>query len=135
MSKYLLDIKKIQDTRGSLTVLENLKNIPFEVKRVYFLNEVTEGSSRGFHAHKKLKQMAFCLSGSCQFIMDDGLVREELVLSRFNQALLINPMVWHEMHDFSSDCVLLVLADDYYVEDDYIREYKEFVQLLNPLKN
>jgi dTDP-4-dehydrorhamnose 3,5-epimerase-like enzyme len=130
MNKYIIDIKKIQDSRGSLTVLENLKNIPFEMKRIYYLKHTTPGTSRGYHAHKKLKQMAICLAGSCRFIMDDGKTKEEFTLRSYHQAIIIDPMVWHEMHDFSSDCVLLVLANDFYDESDYIRDYDSFTKLV-----
>lgn len=130
MNKYIVELKKIQDSRGTLTVLENLKNIPFEVKRIYYLDKCSEGTARGFHAHKKLKQMAICLAGKCRFIMDDGVSKEEAFLERSDQAILIDPMVWHEMHDFSRDCVLLVLASDFYDEGDYIRDYQEFEKLL-----
>ena len=131
MTTYLVDFKTIHDPRGDLTVLENLKDIPFEIKRIYYLNNVSPGSSRGFHAHKKLKQMAICLAGTCRFVMDNGIKKEEFVLSKFNQAILIDPMIWHEMHDFSKNCVLLVLADDFYDEKDYIRDYSIFLKSIN----
>lgn len=127
MSKYLIQFKNIQDERGSLTVLENLKNVPFEIKRVYYLNNLKSDHSRGFHAHKKLRQMAVCLSGSCRFVMHDGSKKEEFILSKFNQGAIIDPMIWHEMHDFSHDCILMVLADDIYDEKDYIRDYADFI--------
>lgn len=128
MSKYLIQFKNIQDERGSLTVLENLKNIPFKIKRVYYLNNLKADHSRGFHAHKELRQLAICLLGSCRFVMDDGIQKEELILSKFNQGIIIDPMIWHEMHNFSHDCVLIVLADDFYNEKDYIRDYSHFIK-------
>jgi len=128
MSNYLVELKNIQDDRGSLTVLENLKNVPFEIKRIYYFNNLKSDHPRGFHAHKKLKQMAICLAGSCTFTMDDGFKKEKVMLSHFNQAILIDHLIWREMHDFSSDCVLMVLADNFYDENDYIRDYSEFLK-------
>jgi dTDP-4-dehydrorhamnose 3,5-epimerase-like enzyme len=75
--------------------------------------------------------MAICLAGTCRFVMDNGIKKEEFVLSKFNQAILIDPMIWHEMHDFSKNCVLLVLADDFYDEKDYIRDYSIFLKSIN----
>ncbi|MCO7051663.1 FdtA/QdtA family cupin domain-containing protein, partial [Proteus terrae] len=82
--------------------------------------------SRGFHAHKKLKQLAICLKGSCDFIMDDGKKREKITLTSPDVGLIIDAMQWHEMHNFSEDCIILVLADDVYDESDYIRDYETF---------
>ncbi|SUB98676.1 sugar 3,4-ketoisomerase [Proteus penneri] len=118
---------KLGDERGSLTSLEQNKNIPFEIKRIYYIFDTKEGISRGFHAHKELQQLAICVRGSCRFIMDDGKNREEIILNDPNLGLLINPMQWHEMHDFSEDCIVIVLANDYYDENDYIRNYDSFI--------
>ncbi|WP_163907559.1 sugar 3,4-ketoisomerase, partial [Proteus mirabilis] len=109
---------KLGDERGSLTSLEQNKNIPFEIKRIYYIFGTKKGVSRGFHAHKELQQLAICVRGSCRFIMDDGKNREEIILNDPNLGLLINPMQWHEMHDFSEDCIVIVLANDYYDEND-----------------
>ena len=84
--------------------------------------------SRGFHAHYKLKQVAICIAGSCRFILDNGKKKEEVLLENPNQGLIVNNMIWHEMYDFSYDCILMVLANDYYEESDYIRDYNVFLK-------
>ncbi|KAB0550295.1 WxcM-like domain-containing protein [Pseudomonas argentinensis] len=124
----LIEFPTLGDERGSLIVVEGNKNIPFEVKRVYYIFGTKSGVSRGFHAHKELEQIAVCVSGQCRMIMDDGKNKEEIWLDRPNKAIQIGKMVWHEMHDFSSDCVLLVLASDHYDESDYIRVYENFLE-------
>ena len=83
---------------------------------------------RGFHAHIDLKQMAICVKGSCTFILDDGISRKEIKLNSPNQGLLIEGLIWREMHSFSPDCVLVVLASEHYDEDDYIRDYNTFLK-------
>jgi len=125
-----IDFKILGDHRGELVALEGNRNIPFDVARVYYLTGTKEGVSRGFHAHKKLEQVAICVAGKCRFIMDDGERREEFWLDSPAKGVRIRPMQWHEMHDFSEDCVLLVLADDYYDEADYIRSYADFKRAL-----
>ncbi|HEY4714791.1 MAG TPA: FdtA/QdtA family cupin domain-containing protein [Aquirhabdus sp.] len=123
----LIDFKLLGDDRGHLTVLEENKNIPFNIKRVYYLTDTKQGVARGFHAHKELEQVAVCVSGKCRMILDDGQHKEEIWLDSTNTAIRIEKMIWHEMHDFSPDCVLLVLANDYYDESDYIRDYQQFL--------
>lgn len=122
-----IDFNILGDERGSLISLEENKNVPFQIKRVYYIFGTKNGVSRGFHAHKELKQLAVCVRGSCRFIMDNGKKREELILDKPNIGLLINPMQWHEMHDFSEDCIIIVLANNYYDESDYIRDYDSFI--------
>lgn len=125
----LIDFPSLGDDRGSLVALEgNKKSIPFEIKRVYYIYGTKKGVARGFHAHKKLKQVAICLSGSCRFVMDNGIDKAEVNLDSPLQGLLIDTMQWHEMYDFSSDCILLVLASDVYDESDYIRDYDCFLE-------
>ncbi|WP_193059029.1 MULTISPECIES: sugar 3,4-ketoisomerase [unclassified Pseudomonas] len=124
-----LDIKKLGDDRGHLIVLENNKNIPFAIRRVYYLADTQIGVPRGFHAHKELTQVAVCVSGRCLMKMDDGVNKEEVWLDSSEKAIFIDKMIWHEMHEFSVDCVLLVLASDYYDEQDYIRNYDAFLEL------
>lgn len=123
--------KVIGDERGSLVAIEGGVNVPFEIKRAYYLFGTLSGVSRGFHAHRELTQMAVCVSGKCLMVMDNGIQRTEIVLDAPNKAIFIDKMVWHEMHDFSHDCVLLVLASDHYDESDYIRNYSDFLRLLN----
>lgn len=125
-----INLPRLVDERGELVVTEVGKNCPFLIARVYWVFNTGEGVSRGFHAHHKTRQMAVCVSGSCSFLMDDGTNRERIGLDTPDQALLIEAMVWHEMHDFSSDCVLLVLADAAYDEADYIRNFNDFQKFL-----
>lgn len=128
-----MDIKFIQfqshdDERGSLVALEDNKNIPFTIKRVYYMFDTKDGVRRGFHAHKKLKQLAVVLKGSCRFLLDDGKEKVELFLDNPEQGLYIESFVWREIYDFSEGCVLMVLADSFYDETDYIRDYQEFLK-------
>ena len=128
-----MDIKLIQlqshgDDRGSLVALEQEKNIPFVIKRVYYMFDTTDGVRRGFHAHKKLKQVAIAVRGSCKFVLDDGKEKKEIILDNPEKGLLIDSCVWREMYDFSEDCVLMVLADQLYDEADYIRDYDTFLE-------
>jgi dTDP-4-dehydrorhamnose 3,5-epimerase-like enzyme len=116
------------DDRGSLIALEENHNVPFDVKRVYYIFSTKENIRRGFHAHKNLKQLAICVSGSCTFLLDDGMTKQYIELNAPTQGLLIEGLVWREMYNFSSDCVLMVLADAYYDENDYIREYDDFLK-------
>lgn len=127
---HLFELKTLGDERGHLNVLENSRNIPFDIKRVYYLTGTLPGVPRGFHAHKQLRQIAVCVSGSCKMKMDDGTQREEVLLDTPSKAIFIDKMIWHEMHEFSSGCVLLVLADDFYDEQDYIRDYSVFMELI-----
>lgn len=117
------------DDRGSLVALESAKTVPFEIKRVYYIFGTQPGVARGFHAHRKLQQVAVCVIGKCRMVLDDGEKREDVWLDSPNKGLVIGDMVWHEMHDFSLDCVLLVLASESYDESDYIRIYSDFMDV------
>jgi dTDP-4-dehydrorhamnose 3,5-epimerase-like enzyme len=119
------------DDRGSLVALESQKNIPFEIKRVYYIFDTKSGVVRGLHAHKDLSQVMVCLKGRCHVVLDNGSTKEQVVLDSPNKGLLLDSMIWREMHDFSEDCVLLVLANEYYDESDYIRDYDEFLKKVN----
>ena len=114
------------DDRGSLIALENGHNLPFDVKRVYYIFGTKAGVPRGFHAHRKLKQVLVAMSGSVTIKTEHGGETQTHLLNRPDEGLLIEGLVWREMHDFSPDCVLTVLADDYYNENDYIRDYDDF---------
>jgi dTDP-4-dehydrorhamnose 3,5-epimerase-like enzyme len=127
----IINFNIMGDERGNLISLEGNKNVPFEIKRVYYIFETKESVRRGFHAHKNLKQVAICVSGSCKFLLDDGKNKEIILLDSSNKGLLIDKMIWHEMFAFSKDCVLMVLADGYYDESDYIRSYDEFLKVIN----
>lgn len=108
--------------------LEAEKTFPFAIQRVYYLFGTKQGVSRGFHAHKKLHQVAVCVTGHCRITLDDGAKREDVWLDSSVTGIALPPLVWHEMHDFSPDCVLLVLASEYYDESDYIRNYEDFLR-------
>ncbi|KGA42904.1 dTDP-6-deoxy-3,4-keto-hexulose isomerase [Pectobacterium odoriferum] len=127
MQIRLIQLQTHGDERGALVALEKDKNIPFEIKRVYYLFKTKEGVRRGFHAHKALKQVAIAVRGSCRFLLDDGTERVDILLDNPAQGILIDSCIWREMYDFSDDCVLMVLADKYYDESDYIRNYDEFL--------
>lgn len=117
------------DERGWLVALENLKDVPFEIRRVYYIYGTKGNFRRGKHAHRNLTQLAVCVAGSCRFLLDDGKERREYLLNRNTLGLRIGSMVWREMYDFSPDCVLLVLANQLYDDGDYIRDYQEFLKL------
>lgn len=124
-----IEFTNLGDERGDLVSLEQNKNIPFEIKRVYYLVNTAQGMSRGYHAHKKLKQILVCIKGSCEIILDDSLNRERVVLNNFFKGIYIDSLIWREMHHFSDDCVLLVVASEHYDESDYIRDYNQFLRL------
>ncbi len=124
-----IDFPPLGDSRGSLVALESGKTIPFAIKRVYYLFSTQADVARGFHAHHQLEQVAMCVTGKCRMILDNGTTKEEAWLDSPTKGLLLKPMLWHEMHDFSEDCVMLVLASDHYDESDYIRSYNIFLEL------
>ena len=128
MQIKLIPLQSHGDERGSLVALEEGKNVPFEIKRVYYMFKTKEDVRRGLHAHKKLKQVAIAVRGSCRFLLDDGAERVEVCLDNPAQGLLIESCMWREMYNFSDDCVLMVLADQLYDEADYIRDYEEFIE-------
>ena len=121
MQIKLISLQVHGDDRGSLFSLEEGNNIPFEIKRVYYMFNTKEDVRRGFHAHKQLKQVAIAVRGSCQFLLDDGSEKVE--------GLLIESFMWREMFNFSDDCVLMVLADQLYDESDYVRNYDDFIEM------
>jgi UDP-2-acetamido-3-amino-2,3-dideoxy-glucuronate N-acetyltransferase len=123
-----VDLPDLGDDRGGLAVVESKKTFPFEIKRIYSIYGTKQGVARGFHAHKKLHQVAFCVSGSCEMLLDNGYIKETIKLNSPLRGVEIPPLVWHEMHNFSDDCVLMVLASEYYDEADYIRDYKKFLK-------
>ena len=126
MKTKIIELTSLGDERGGLVVLEQNKNIPFDIKRVYYLFGTKLGVSRGFHAHKSLEQVALCIKGSCSIILDDGFKRQNVVLNTASKGIYIKNNIWREMKNFSSDCVLCVFASELYNESDYIRCYDEF---------
>lgn len=124
----IVDLRKIHDVRGNLTPIEGGKDIPFEIKRVYYLYDVPGGESRGGHAHKQLQQLIVAASGSFTVTLDDGKEKKLFNLNRSYYGLLIVPGIWRTIDDFSSGAVLLCLASDHYDAEDYIRNYNDFLQ-------
>lgn len=127
MQIKILPLQTHGDDRGSLIALEEGINIPFAIKRVYYLFNTSKDVRRGFHAHKDLNQVVIAVRGSCRFLLDDGKERISLLLDDPTQGLLIESCIWREMYDFSEDCVLMVLANHLYDESDYIRNYDVFL--------
>ena len=115
------------DERGMLVALEQYGDIPFEIKRVYYMYQTKKDVRRGFHAHKSLQQILVCIHGSCKVLLDNGTEKETLSLERPYEGLYVANNMWREMYDFSEDAVLLVLASEMYQEEDYIRDYEEFL--------
>jgi hypothetical protein len=125
----VIDVSKVHNEAGNITVAENMKNIPFEVKRVYYLYDIPGGEARGGHAHYELEQYIIAASGSFDVILSDGQNRKTVTLNRPNIALHIVPGLWRELDNFSSGSVCLVLASLKYDESDYIRDYGEFLKI------
>lgn len=115
------------DERGQLVALEEYKDIPFQIKRVYYMYATGKGVRRGFHAHKSLEQILICIHGNCKILLDNGKEKKIVSLEKPYEGLYIANDMWREMYDFSEDAVLLVLASDFYKEEDYIRDYDEFL--------
>lgn len=123
--------KHHSDRKGNLTVVENGKTLPFDVKRVYFLYDIPSGAERGGHAHKALFQLIVAVSGSFNVVLNDGSISRTFTLNRPYQGLLVYPGMWRELNDFSSGSVCCVLASEIYDASDYIRDYQEFKRFRN----
>ena len=118
------------DDRGQLVAIEATKDLPFAIKRVYYIYDMLPGVRRGFHAHRNLQQILICVSGSCKIHLDDGHDTAEVTLDKPNEGLYIANNMWREMYDFTPGAVLLVLASEYYDEADYIRNYEDFLKMV-----
>jgi oxalate decarboxylase/phosphoglucose isomerase-like protein (cupin superfamily) len=129
MNYKIIDIPKINNTRGNIGVIEN-DTIPFDVKRVYYLFDVPSGAKRGGHAHKKLKQVILAISGSFDVVLKNGKSKEIVTLNRPDKGLLIENNIWRELENFSSGSVCLVLASEEFSENDYIRSYKDYLSFI-----
>jgi dTDP-4-dehydrorhamnose 3,5-epimerase-like enzyme len=129
MIRKTIKFKELGDDQGWLVSLEAERNIPFPVRRVYYIYGTRAGVRRGRHAHRKLRQVLVCITGTCTILLDDGRSREDVHLTGNTEGLILEPMIWHEMFDFSPGCVLMVLADDWYDETDYVRDYQTFKDL------
>jgi dTDP-4-dehydrorhamnose 3,5-epimerase-like enzyme len=126
----IIKLPKISDRRGNLTVIENNRNIPFAIKRVYYLYDVPSGEERASHAHKTLQQFLIAMSGSFDVVIDDGCEKKKYHLNRSDYGLYISPMVWREVVNFSSASVCMALASDFYDESDYYRNYEDFIKAI-----
>lgn len=127
----ILPLNKIHNRAGNITIIEGMVNVPFDVKRVYYLYDIPGGESRGGHAHKQLMQLIIAASGSFDVLLDDGVNKKVVTLNRPNYGLLVVPGIWRELMEFSSGSICLVLASEVYTEDDYIRDYDEFLIFKN----
>lgn len=130
MEYDLLHFEVKGDKEGKLISLEENKNIPFDIKRVYYIYDTRSDVVRGNHAHKNLRQVIVALHGSCTFLLDDGTQKKTITLHSPDTGLYIGRNLWREMYDFSPDCVLIVMASEYYDENEYIRDYPTFLQSL-----
>lgn len=130
--KYI-DFQEHGDWRGQLVALEENKNIPFAIKRVYFMYDTKDGVVRGKHSHRKLRQVLFCVSGACTIRLDNGYEKIDVRLEYPARGLFIGPNTWREMYDFTPDAVLMVLASEYYDESDYIRNYDTFLESIREM--
>lgn len=128
MEIKLINIPKIEDPRGNLSVIEH-DVVPFEIKRVYYLYDVPAGAERGGHAHKKLQQFLVALSGSFDVLLNDGKVEKTVTLNKPFEGLLITNGIWRELKNFSSGAVCLVVASEVFEEADYIRDFEDFLAL------
>ena len=127
----IIELPRITDPRGNLTVAEANKNIPFDIKRVYWLYDVPGGECRGGHAHKQIKEILIAVSGSFHVTLDNGKEKQTCLLNHPYQGLLIDTKTWRTLDDFSSGAVCVVLASDFYDENDYIYDYNDFLQYIN----
>ena len=126
----LIDFPKIADFRGNLSFVEENRQIPFYIKRIYYLYDVPSGATRGGHAHKKLQQIVIALSGSFDVVLDDGVNRKYYFLNRPHYGLYISPGIWRELENFSSNSVALSLVSEIYDESDYVRDYEVFRKMV-----
>ena len=126
----IIQFQQHGDDRGMLVALEENKEIPFAIKRVYYMYDTGLNVRRGYHAHKNLEQILICVCGKCTIHVDDGLSTQEIILDKPYEGLYISNDVWREMYDFSEDAVLMVLASELYDESDYIRDYQQFMNYL-----
>ncbi|ECR6750381.1 FdtA/QdtA family cupin domain-containing protein [Campylobacter coli] len=131
MNYKILNFNAKSDNRGSLIALENLKEIPFEIKRIYYIYNTKPEFPRGAHAHRELEQVLIMMEGSCELVLNDGKNIKNIILNRPDMGIFIGKNMWREMKNFSYGAKLLVLASDFYNEKEYIRDYEEFLRNIN----
>lgn len=125
----IIELPKVSDPRGSLTYVESYNQIPFDIKRIYYIYDVPGGSERGSHAHKDLHQLIIAMSGSFDVVLDDGREKKRFHLARSYYGLYVCPMIWRQLDNFSSGSVCVVLASNLFSDDDYYRDYDEFLHV------
>ena len=130
----IMELPKISNAQGNLTFIEGNNHVPFDIRRVYYLYDVPGGAVRGGHAHKNLHQLIVAMSGSFDIVIDDGNEKQRFHLNRSYQGLYICPMIWRELDNFSSGSVCMVLASNLYDEDDYYRDYDNFMKAWETMK-
>ena len=128
----IIDLPKVTDQRGNLTFVEGGRHVPFEIKRIYYLYDVPGGAERGGHAHKALQQLIIAMSGSFDVVLDDGAQKKRVHLNRPYFGLYVPTMLWRELDNFSSGAVCMVLASNLYDEQDYYRNYRDFLNAARP---
>ena len=126
----IVELPKISDPRGNLTFIEGRRHVPFDFQRMYYLYDVPGGADRGGHAHKALHQLIIAMSGSFDVLLDDGRSKKQFHLNRSYYGLYVCPLIWRELNNFSSGSVCVVLASNTYDEEDYYRDYSEFLQAI-----
>jgi dTDP-4-dehydrorhamnose 3,5-epimerase-like enzyme len=131
---HVVNLPKIQDPRGNLTFIEAGNHIPFDIKRVYYLYDVPGGSERGAHGHRALRQLIIAMSGSFDVVLDDGAHKKRFHMNRSYFGLYVSPMMWRDITNFSSGAVCMVLASEVYSEDDYFRNYDDFLSAIPKVK-
>ncbi len=129
----IIELPKINDHRGNLTFIESQRHVPFEIKRTYYLYDVPGGAPRAAHGHKALHQLMIAMSGSFDVTLDDGYEKRLFHLNRSYYGLYIPPMMWRDLDNFSSGAVCMVLASDFYDENDYFRDYDDFLKAAREL--
>ena len=134
-----MDIRRISfrggsNAAGSIAFVEGESEVPFTIHRIYYIYGVPAGARRGFHAHKKLKQVLFCVNGACRLLLDDGRERAEVLLDKPDEGIVISRPIWREMYDFTPGAVLMVLASEHYDPADYIRDYDAFIDYAKTLE-
>ena len=130
MEVKLYNFQPHGDDRGQLVAIEENKDLPFDVRRVYYIYDTLPGVRRGFHAHRNLQQILLCVNGSCKIHLDNGFDTAEVLLDKPHEGLYIANDMWREMYDFTPGAVLLVLASEHYDEADYIRNYDDFIKMV-----